>query len=475
MVQEYFKDCMTEEQLKARHRELVVKMHPDKNPDNPNATAEFQEMQAQYDERLAELHGDYRASAKGRERRERYAREQAEREERERKEREQRRFEEVINQARLNKGNDFHKLNVGDYVYAKKLNGVDGLNTRLSFEWDYLTGDEVLCVSLNVGTADETVVKIEQIIETTDAGLLYCAMSDDIKKLLTVYGPMGGWETIQQANPMGGVRKTRKVAKVVMWVSDHYCMFGNPMGDPTISDYYVPVNYESMFSDRLHIIQSEIERQRLEQERKEAERKAKIIAEQKPLIAEWKDKLITISAALSSGEKDAIAIANLKTVLKKKFPGVRFKVVDCHDGSYRVRWTDGPTREEVQAIESLFLWHLEESEHTPWQERYGLLAMHPSVRDMSTLTKASILQQLGEVSDVFTTADIYDLVEVSDIDWQMMHLMAGVNVYDPNHPKLCYSFMKDGKRMVELDDAVSYIFDHTSYGKKAKKKAAKAA
>ena len=43
---EYFKNCMTQEQLEQEHRKMVIKMHPDRNPDNPNATAEFQEMQS---------------------------------------------------------------------------------------------------------------------------------------------------------------------------------------------------------------------------------------------------------------------------------------------------------------------------------------------------------------------------------------------------------------------------------------------
>ena len=60
----YFDDCMNEEQLKTRYRDLCVKMHPDKNTDNPNATAEFQEMQQQYEERKAELAGDYTKARK---------------------------------------------------------------------------------------------------------------------------------------------------------------------------------------------------------------------------------------------------------------------------------------------------------------------------------------------------------------------------------------------------------------------------
>ncbi len=42
---EYFEHCMTHEQLEQEHRRLVIKMHPDRNPNDPEATAKFQEMQ----------------------------------------------------------------------------------------------------------------------------------------------------------------------------------------------------------------------------------------------------------------------------------------------------------------------------------------------------------------------------------------------------------------------------------------------
>ena len=103
MIPEYFNHCTTEDELRKEHRRLVVKLHPDRNLDDPDATAKFQEMQAQYEERLAELHGDYRASAKGRQRRERAEREQ----------RDANRVNDVINEARRNKSVRFDTLKAG--------------------------------------------------------------------------------------------------------------------------------------------------------------------------------------------------------------------------------------------------------------------------------------------------------------------------------------------------------------------------
>ena len=78
-----------------------------------------------------------------------------------------------------------------------------------------------------------------------------------------------------------------------MFRSKSYCVFGNPMGDmSTIADYYMPVNYEEMFSDKLHQIAAKQEREEQERKRIEAERKAKLLSEQQPMIDEWHGKLI---------------------------------------------------------------------------------------------------------------------------------------------------------------------------------------
>lgn len=471
---EYFANCMTHEQLEQEHRRLVIKMHPDRNPNDPEATAKFQEMQQQYEERKAELNGDYTKSARGRERRER---ERREREERERKERERNRLAEVLEQARKNRTKSYKAISVGDFIYARRLNTLNLMND---------SGDDVLRCVLKDGVQEETVVMVEHIVECDDFSLMNGSLSKLMGSMESciVYG---GWETIQQADPKNGIRKAKRVAKVVLFRSERYCMMGNPKGDPTIADYYVMPYYEVMFSDQLHRIKARLDHEAAEKARIEAERKARIEAEQRPLIDEWQGKLITISRGLTDAEQQAVAVSNLKAVLKGRFPGVTFTLKSTKSSYgkyqfYELVWEDGPTVQEVTDVERLFdPCYDSDTLTTPWTERFGKVFFWRRTRKMNVLTKARILQQLGGVTEAFSQGDIDDEVTVSDDDWTMLHLMVGVSVGDEG-ATLCRSTMQpDGTRRVHIGTAVRYVFDRTSYvrskttAKKTKRTARQAA
>lgn len=460
---EYFANCMTHEQLEQEHRRLVIKMHPDRNPDNPNATAEFQEMQQQYEERKAELNGDYTKSARGRERRER---ERREREERERKERERNRLAEVLEQARLNKQKRHTELKKGDFVYAQMVPNVGGTPNG----WADMTVEDILRVSLKDDMNGETVVMVEEIIECQDYDMMNCSLSKLMGSTETgrIYG---GWETIQSADPANGIRKAKRVAKVVLFRSKHYCAFGNPQGDSFVSDYYMRPDFGTMYSDHLHRIYQRMRQEEEKKARIEAERKARIEAEQRPLIDEWAPKLITISRGLTDAEQQTVAISNLKAVLKGKFPGVTFTVKSSKSSYgkhqfYELVWEDGPTVQEVTDVERLFdPCYDSDTISTPWTERFGKVLFGSRTRKMNTLTKARILQQLGGVTEAFSQGDIDDEVTVSDDDWTMLHLMVGVSTSDEG-ATLCLSTLKaDGTRRVHIGTAVRYVFEHTSYVK----------
>lgn len=457
---EYFKDCTTQEELKARYREWTLKLHPDKNPGNPNAEAEFKEMQQQYEERKAELNGDYTKSRKGRERRER---EERERKERERKERERRKVEQVVEQARLNRQKGHCDINAGDYIYARMAN-----YTRSMFEWSRLSIDDLLRVVEKEGVKDECVVMVETIVELHDKDFLECVFSHVMPE-----GIWGGWEVLQTVNTSSGLKKGKRVAKVVMFRSAHYCVFGNPMGDQVISDYYMWSGYESMFSSQLLRIRQTMEREREERERAEIERKLKLLAEQSPLIEEWRDKLIQISAGLSETERKTVALDNMKKMLKSKFPGTTFKQRFI-DGA--LSWTDGPTYEDVLKVTELFNCGAANGyETTPWMELFGKATVLTMDRKMSVLTKAKILQQLGQVTMAFRNGTMSDEVPMSDLDWTMLHALVGIDIRGKrNGVGVCHSTIhRDGHRSVTPLEAVRFVFDHTSYvkTKTAKKKA----
>lgn len=453
MIQEYFKDCRTEEELQKEHRKLVLQMHPDRNAGDPGATAKFQEMQAQYQEKLAELHGDYRAAAKGRERRAQAEREAKARMEREKRER---RVEEVINQARRNKGIDFGEIKEGDYIYARRImnDGQSGL------AWNELRGEQIVEIVYRSIPELAAVVKIEKIFNLSDHdimdGILGCCIDD-------IYG---GYEVLQVSDSNS---KGKRVAKVVMFRSPHFCFFGNPKGDLYISDYYVAMNYEDMFADQFMQMKQRDE----EKKRAEAERLAKLYAEQESLIKEWSGKLVTISEALTVREKEAVSLGNLKKMLQMKFPKVSFRLKGRRSLG-ACCWKDGPTREEVWEVLDLFD-TMSTSEKTPshsllpWQRHFGFVNGYALCREMSAVTKASILELLGKISDDFTRGDYYDTIRVSETDWMLLHLLVGVNVTDDKARKCVCVECEDGTRKVEIDDAVNYIFDRTSYLRSKKK------
>ena len=458
-MKSYFNDCMTEEQLKERYRELCIKMHPDRNTENPNATAEFQEMQQQYEERKAELAGDYTASRKGRERRER---ENQERADRERRERERRKVEEVIEQARLNRQKHFSQLKVGDYIYAR-------LVKDTSYYWNVkLTVEVLLGAAIKNGVADECVVLIEKIVDISGYDFLQKRLNDEMPD-----GIFGGWEVIQKINPAEGIRKAKRVAKVIMFRTANYCLLGNPQGDHSISDYYVPASYEAMFASELDAIRARLEYEQQQAARLEAERKAKLLAEQQPLIEEWEPLLIEMSAGLDAREQRMVALENFKTVLRGKFPGTTFKVRKNKyvPSFYTLQWEDGPTKAEVSKVIGLFDF---DGELTPWAERFGRVSLDETERKMSVLTKAKILQQLKQVSDVFRSCAIDDDVKLSYSDWMMLHLMVGICVTDKDANVLWGVENGDGGHTVNVLSAVNFIFRHTSYKKAARtrKKAA---
>jgi hypothetical protein len=125
--------------------------------------------------------------------------------------------------------------------------------------------------------------------------------------------------------------------------------------------------------------------------------------------------------------------------------------------------------EEVESVLNLFdRYRHDDKEITPWMERYGHIRIADTERKMGTLTKAKILQQLGQVSESFRSRGIEDEVVLDDMDWMMLHLMVGIDI-NSEDAKLCMKRMDaTGKRYVKVLAAISFIFRNTSYKKTTK-------
>lgn len=457
---EYFADCTTKEQLKQRYREWTLKLHPDRNPDNQNAAEEFKEMKQQYEERLAELSGDYTKSRQSRERREREAREKAERE---RQEQARRKVERVVEEARLNRQKSHTILWPGSYLYAQ---GIKQAVDKADIFKEVMT-DDLLQMAVKNGLQDECVVKVEVIVEMPDAEFFKFCYDRHLPE-----GVWGGYEVLQPADASAGRLKGKRVAKVVMFRSESYCVLGNPMGDQTISDYYLLAgSLHTMFGRQAERIRAKLEHEAAEKARIEAERKAKLLNEQMPLIEEWKEKLIEVSRGLSEKERLTVTIDNIRCMLAHKYVGCRFKVSATNYSEYgiTVQWEDGPTREEVLKVLELFSTYSSYGDRTPWMEKYGQFTYMNTERKMSTLTKARILQQLGQVTEAFRNSAMSDDVPLSDFDWLMLHAMAGVDIHAAKRIDLCHcDIHPDGHRTVTPLWAIHFVFSHTSYYRQRK-------
>lgn len=73
-----------------------------------------------------------------------------------------------------------------------------------------------------------------------------------------------------------------------------------------------------------------------------------------------------------------LAAKNIRTQLKAAFKGVKFSVRKAHYGTLYINWTDGPTKEEVEAITARYktgsfdsMQDLASINRTPWSETFG--------------------------------------------------------------------------------------------------------
>lgn len=180
--------------------------------------------------------------------------------------------------------------------------------------------------------------------------------------------------------------------------------------------------------------EAEARRQAEEEAKAEAKRKAEEAARKaaeamRPVIAEWSAILERVTAKARYTRPDAAYLAavkrNIKAVLSKHFPGVAFVVLinNKHwSEKAEIRWTDGPTLAEVEAVEELR--HFIATEHIcdpysdygddveitynkAWREAFGEIQAQrfTFTRDFSELGKAEVLGKIREILPQFAGVD----------------------------------------------------------------------
>ncbi|MGF6227928.1 hypothetical protein QFZ27_001883 [Inquilinus ginsengisoli] len=133
---------------------------------------------------------------------------------------------------------------------------------------------------------------------------------------------------------------------------------------------------------------------------------------------------------LTQGEDESsglLAGKNIRVILKREFPGVRFSVQKRSWGSVSVQWEDGPTEDQVRAQIDCFragsfdgMQDLYVSEKTPWHVVFGGTKWLNLTRYQSaTLIAraiAEVMAQLGDIGIGMPTAEDFAAGKLWDVD-----------------------------------------------------------
>lgn len=183
--------------------------------------------------------------------------------------------------------------------------------------------------------------------------------------------------------------------------------------------------------------EAEARRQAEEYAKAEAKRKAeeeeaarKAAEAMRPVIAKWSAILerVPLKARYYSRPDAAYLSAlkrNIKAVFTKYFPGVAVSVLinnKTWSEKAEIRWTDGPTEKEVEAVEELRYFiasehisdpysdygdDVEKTYNKAWREAFGEINAQrfTFTRDFSELGKAEVLGKISEILPQFADVD----------------------------------------------------------------------
>ena len=176
--------------------------------------------------------------------------------------------------------------------------------------------------------------------------------------------------------------------------------------------------------------EAEVIRKQMEEKRKREEEEARKAAEaMRPVIAEWSAVLERVPEKGSYCKPSAAYLAsvkrNLKAIFAKYFPGMAVSVTLTNKTwgeKAAIKWTDGPTVEEVEAVPEFR--HFISSEHISdpytdygrdeeikynkaWRETYGEISAQrfDFTREFSELGKAEVVAKIREILPQFADVD----------------------------------------------------------------------
>ena len=153
-------------------------------------------------------------------------------------------------------------------------------------------------------------------------------------------------------------------------------------------------------------VQSALEHAKAEQEKREGEARAeaeKFAAEVQRLKSAPEFSHLVQGEDRYSG---VLAAKNIRQVLKRAFPAVKFSVRKSSYGSLAIEWTDGPTENDVESVTEdfkggYFCGHedIYKNQRTPWNEIFGGAEYIGARRNHSAgLIERVISEELSDLS-----------------------------------------------------------------------------
>lgn len=204
-------------------------------------------------------------------------------------------------------------------------------------------------------------------------------------------------------------------------------------------------------------------RKEAEEERKREEEEARKAAEKmRPIIENWAGILQTVpnkpGAVRDAAEYLAAVKRNIKAIFSKYFPGVKVSVLINNkfwSAKTEIKWTDGPSVREVEAIKELNYFistkhvcdpysdygdDVEIIYNKAWRKTYGEINAQSFnfTRELSDLGKAEIFAKIVELLPQFAGLDLKKgEAVVSSEDARKVRDFFGIDFYDYGNRETC--------------------------------------